>query len=217
MPAAIASPIGLVSGARWFGATIKRSGFCRMNVRICSICLLSSCCASAITSFTSSCCDQIFFINSFCAARYGSALLHWLNATRYCFFSCAEADATIDSTPIRTNKTVATFRTLPPRARDELLRLAPLLHPDGRDDDDGLDHHLNVTVDVVQAEDVGQHAHDQRADDRPANASAPAGEAGPADHDGRNHVELVTHAGVRIALVRLRRVQNSRDTRQQSR
>jgi len=92
--------------------------------------------------------------------------------------------------------------------------LSRLLKCNGRDDDDRLDHELDVEVDVPQSEDVGQDAHEERAYDGPDDPALAAREAGSPDDNGGDHVQFVGHPRVRAAMVLLGGVQHARDARQ---
>src|SRR5258707_6390410 len=106
-----------------------------MNVSTCATCLLLSCWASLITSFTAGCCRKRRAIKSFCAARYGSALLAWLNATTNCFLPGVEQPASNTASTI--------VQTL-------ISPIPPALHRYREHDNHRLDHHLHVAVHIIQ-------------------------------------------------------------------
>src|SRR5215470_8613994 len=149
MCASIACPITAVSAALSFGATMSRSGFCRMNVSTCATCLLLSCWASEMTSLTSGCCANSFVMSAFCAARYGSALFAWLKATKYCLFSGGEDPPQPASIAATTGMTAC------------LVPISSPLRRHRQHDDHGLNHHLHVAVHILQSQHIRQHAHNQ--------------------------------------------------------
>src|SRR5260370_33189280 len=130
--ASTACPITAVSAALSLGATISRSGFWRIHVSTCATCLLLSCCASAITSFTSEYWANSLVMKAFCMARYGSALLAWLNATTSCFLSPSPQEARrIAPSEVRCRRVM------------KLIGIPLALHHDRQHDDHGFDHHLD--------------------------------------------------------------------------
>src|SRR5271157_2591578 len=211
--ASTAWPITAVSAARSLGATISRPGFWRMKVSTSATCLLLSCCASEITSFTSGYCANSFAIRAFCAARYGSALLAWLKATTSCFFPppAQEVARRAAARPAAMRNPRIIFTDLLPGAR-----VSPALHRYRQHDDHGFDHHFHVAVDVVEAEHVGQHSHYEGPHDGTGNRSFAAGEGRAADHHRGDGVELIGHSGVGIALVILGGVEHARKAGEQA-
>ena len=77
------------------------------------------------------------------------------------------------------------------------------------DDDQALQHELKVGIDVVKLQDVGEAAEDEHADQRADDAAAAAHQAGAADDDSRDGVELEPGARVGLALPVLRRVEHA--------
>src|SRR5882762_3155161 len=111
-----------------------------MNASICATCLLLSCCASAIARSTSFCSENSFVISAFCAARYGSALLHWLNATKY-FFPPA-----CFGPPHPPSKQATAITAIKAR----ILNFFPaFLDRHSKHDDNRLHHHLHVAVYIL--------------------------------------------------------------------
>src|ERR1039458_8042294 len=166
-PTLIGKPVVVID----VGATISRSGFCRMKVSTCATCLLLSCCASPIASLTSGCAENSLARNAFCAARYGSALFAWLNATANCFLPPLPAplpQPASSSAPPRPSATASRPRKRRVETRPatrECLRhgnseiryrfmrsvSVPLaLHRHRQHDDHRLDHHLHIAVHIVQ-------------------------------------------------------------------
>ena len=71
----------------------------------------------------------------------------------------------------------------------------------GEDDDHALEDRLVLRLDVAEAEDVVEDAQRQRADHRAEHGADAAGQAGAADDDGGDGVELVAVAVDVAALV----------------
>src|SRR5260370_14037288 len=157
-----------------------------------------------MTSFTPTASPNNLVIKAFCAARYGSALLHWLKATKNCF-SLAGFELE-HPTPSRSRtRTVClmSFRSSLP------------LNGDGKNNDNRLDHHLDIAIHVIQAQHVGENPDRQRADDGSWDRSFAARESGTADDDSGNRIQYVADAGIAIALMFLTGVQHSSKTRQE--
>src|SRR5215472_7909717 len=83
-----------------------------------------------------------------------------------------------------------------PRARTFASRrlLSSLLQPHGSQDDSGLRNHFQIVVHVVQAENIGQNAYNQRPYDGARNRAAATHKAGTAYYHGRNRLEFVRHS-----------------------
>src|SRR5947207_1400559 len=134
-----------VRAARSLGATMSRSGFWRIKVSTCATCLLLSCCPSLITSLTSGCPASSLVRKAFCAARYGSALFAWLNATTNCFLpALPPPQPPRSSAPARLSK-------MTNRRVIKSVSAPLMLHRYRQDDDHRLDDHLHITVHIVQA------------------------------------------------------------------
>ena len=206
--ASIAWPMTAVRAARSLGATISRSGFCRMKVSTCATCLLLSCCASEMTSFTSGCCANSFVISAFCAARYGSALFAWLNATKNCFLPPALPHAAAAGSsehaadyresrlfsPISVPRCTATASTM----ITALIIISTLLST-------LFSRSILVRTPMISVPTMV-----------PGDRALAAGEARAADHHRGDGVEFVGDAGVRIALVILGRVEHAGEAREQA-
>src|SRR3954467_2143282 len=105
----------------------------------------------------------------------------------------------------------ATVMAVPSWTSRASAAAVPGIETDREDEDDAGDHVLARRVDTVEGESVLERLHDERAQHGARDRPNAAGERGPADHGGSNHVELVAHADVEGRSIEASRRDGCRD------
>src|SRR5580704_5553603 len=94
------------------------------------------------------------------------------------------------------------------------VALTKFVEDDGEQDDGAEQHLLQIRIDVEQVHRVVEHADQQRAEEGPDNAAAPARQAGAPDDDCSDRLEqLIAGSGLRRARREERHIEESNDRR----